>query len=365
MVNIYRNRKGNKSMGQLRKVACICSDGKIRTIEEEIPKLAPGMVRIRTFSSLVSPGTELGGWKSLFRKRGNEDCGERKKFGYSNSGIVDAVGEGVTQFKQGDRIAAIGYGFALHSDWTVVPQNLCIKLPNGVSFEQGTYAMLLATALQAVRRSSPEIGEKACVVGMGLVGQLTAQILTASGCRVIGWARNEAQVRAAKAGGIAEVINMKECDPVQATEVFTKGCGLDLSVFSFPGKAGESWNQTLQCMKETPDGHRMGRVVVVGGSQIDLAWVPANMDIRIAARTGAGYHDSAWELGKDYPPVFMQWTTRTNLEVCMDLIQYGNVNVDVLTTHRVDLVHAETQIDAMNCPEEILGLIFRNGGTQR
>lgn len=345
-----------------RKVACVCNDGRIRLTEEEIPNLSPGTVRIRVNASLVSPGTELGGWKNLFSGRSNKDDGQRRRFGYSNAGIVDAVGDGVTQFKAGDRVAAIGYGFALHSQWAVVPQNLCVLMPEEVSFEQGAYAMLLATALQAVRRGVPEIGEKACVVGMGLVGQLTAQLLGASGCRVIGWARSDIQKDIARRWNIADVINMKTCDPVEYTNAFTNGRGLDQSVFAFPGKAGDSWDKTLQCMKKTPDGHLMGRVVVVGGAEIDLKWIPANLDVRIAARTGPGYHDERWELGKDYPPVFMQWTTRTNLEVCMDLIRYGSVNVDSLTTHRIDFYHAEEEIQALERPEEILGLIFKYGG---
>lgn len=349
-------------MEQIRKVACVCSDGKIRLIEEPVPEVTEGMVKIRSYASLVSPGTELGGWKNLFARRGQKDNGERRKFGYSCAGIVDEVGKGVTRFKKGDRVAAIGYGLALHSDWVVVPQNLCVNLPDGVSYSEGSYAMLLATGLQAVRRAQPEIGERACVVGMGLVGQLTAQVLTASGCRVIGWARNDTQVEIARKWGIAEVINMKKCDPIEATNTFTKGRGLDLSVFSFAGNSGESWDKTIACMKKTPDGHTMGRVIVVGGSEINLKWFPANMDVRIAARTGPGYHDSEWELGRDYPPVFMQWTTQTNLEVCMELIQFGNVNVNALTTHYIDLMDAEKQIDEIKDPENILGLVFRNGG---
>lgn len=342
----------------MRKVACVCSDGKIRLIEERIPDTAAGMVKIRSYASLVSPGTELGGWKNLFGKRGQSDDGERRKFGYSCAGIVEAVGEGVKRFRPGERVAAIGYGFALHSDWAVVPQNLCVALPEGVDFPEGAYGMLAATALQAVRRAQPQIGERACVVGMGLVGQLTAQLLTASGCRVIGWARNDKQVEIAKKWGIAEAISMKACDPVKETYRFTGGRGLDMSVFAFPGKAGESWEQTVQCMKETPDGHRMGRVVVVGGSEIDLKWIPANLDVRIAARTGPGYHDDAWELGREYPPVFLQWTTRTNLEVCMDLIRHGSLDVNCLTTHQIELSRAEEEIGRLTKPEEVLGLVF-------
>ncbi|QQO08436.1 zinc-binding dehydrogenase [Breznakiella homolactica] len=345
-----------------RKVAAVCDDGSIRLVTEPVPEVTPGTVLVRVFASLVSPGTELGGWKNLLKKKeSGSPPGTPRKFGYSNAGIVERTGAGVTKFKPGDRVACIGYGFALHTDFAVVPQNLCVPLPDNTSYEQGSYAMLLATAMQSLRRCEPEFGERAAVVGLGLVGQLTAQLHQLAGNAVIGWARHELQIEAAKKWGIDAVVNTKTADPVPETRRFTKDYGLDTVVLAFAGPAGDAWKQCCDCFKKTPDGHLMGKVVIVGGSGVELAWIPANIDIRIAARTGPGYHDDDWELGKDYPPVFMRWTTQTNLELCMDLLDSKKVNTEALTTHRIPLAGAEEGINRIiREPDRILGLVFTN-----
>lgn len=347
-------------MSLKRHVAAVCGDGRIRLVEENVPEVSEGMVLIRVYASLVSPGTELGGWKHLaaLRREGGE-IGTPRKFGYSNAGIVEAVGDNVSRFQKGQRVACIGYGFALHSEYAVVPQNLCVPLPDDISYEEGSYSMLLATAMQAVRRAEPALGEKVAVVGMGLVGQLTAQLHQVCGNFVIGWARNPIQIEIADKWGIDKAINMKTEDPVEATNAFTDGRGLDTAVLAFPGKAGNTWKAVCDSMKITPDGHRMGRVVMVGGSEIDCAWIAANMDIRFAARTGPGYHDSAWEKGNDYPPVFVEWTTEDNLKLGLELIRRRKIDVLSLTTHHVPLMEATEAIDSIiNEPEKILGLVF-------
>ena len=347
-----------------RRVAAVFGDGHIRLMEQDLPELCPGAVLIEVCASLVSPGTEFGGWRALASRRASPKAdAEPSPFGYSNAGVVSAVGEGVERFSPGDRVAAIGAGYAYHTDWAVVPQNLCVLLPKEVTYEQASYGMLLATALHAVRRGQPELGEYVAVAGLGVVGQLTAQVHRLAGNYVIGWDSIRFRVEVARKWGIDAAVVVEEEDESAATKAFTRGEGLDACVLALGGPGDTVVRHLAQCMKRTPDGHRMGRMVVVGGATFDYGSVElpdqTNIDIRRASRTGFGYHDNAWEYGQDYPPVAMRWTTRTNLELCMRLIAEGKVNVDALTTHRIPLsdIDADTS-DALRDPDRMLGVIF-------
>jgi len=341
-------------------VAAVCHDGHIRLIEQTLAPLSSGMVLVRVRNSLISPGTELGSWEQLAQRRKNPvEQTEPRRFGYSNAGEVQAVGEGVTQFSTGQRVACIGAGYALHGEYSVVPQNLCFALPEEVSFSQGSYAMLSGTALHAVRRLEPQLGEFAAVLGLGLVGQLVGQLLQLAGVEVIGWEKLGAREEIARQWGIEQTVNVRNADPVQVSLDFTGGAGLDAAVLAFGGDAGEAYKKALASLKVSPDGHSMGRIVVVGQAMFQSEWTTSNHDIRVAARTGPGYHDENWESGADYPPVFMPWTTRTNVERCLRWIGQGKLNVDILSTHRVQLSEVDEATSGMlERPEGILGVIF-------
>ena len=141
-----------------RRVAVQCGNGSIKVVEQDIPTLNNGAVLVKVGASLVSPGTEVGGWHSFADQKNNPAFKEEQSFGYSNAGeVVDSAG--VSEFKIGDRVACIGVGYALHTDYAVVPHNLCVPLPDNVTFEQGAYGMLFATAMQTLRRGQPEFGE--------------------------------------------------------------------------------------------------------------------------------------------------------------------------------------------------------------
>ena len=345
------------------RVAAACGDGHIRVVEQDMPELKPGSVLIETHASLVSPGTELGGWRALAGRRAEPEDGEPRPFGYSNAGVVVDVGEGVTRFKPGDRVAGVGGGYALHADFTVVPHNLCVALPENVTFAQGSYAMLAATALHALRRGTPEFGEYAAVVGLGLVGQLTAQFFRLAGNYVIGWDTIGFRTDVARRCGIHEAITVGEQDEVEATRAFTRGAGLDTCVLAFGERADTAVKSLAKSMKRAPDGHPMGCMVVVGGATFDYASFESqgltNTDIRRASRTGFGYHDEAWEFGTDYPSVAMRWTTRTNLELCLRLMSESRLDVDALTTHVIPLDNADAETArALEDPDGILGVVF-------
>ena len=341
-------------------VAAIMPDGRVGLVEEDIPETTHGCVLLEVKSSLVSPGSEVSGWRGLARNYSTGVFGGRPTpFGYSNAGVVLEAGPGVERFRPGDHVAAIGGGYARHATHALVPQNLCVALPDGVTFDQGAYAMLAATAVHALRRGDPGFGEFSCVVGLGLLGQLTARMYQLAGNYVVGWDSIPQRRRIAAAWGIDAVVDPGREDEVDATLDFTEGCGLDSAVVAFGGDATEAVAQLTRCMMVSPDGHQMGRITVVGGAKIDLPATLWNVDIRRASRTGPGYHDEAWERGENYPPVFMRWTTQTNLELCMRLVAEGKLDVDCLTTHRVPLERADEEIAAIiGEPDEILGLVF-------
>lgn len=347
-------------MATKRIVAALYGDGRIGLIEEDIPPLRPGAVLVEVHNSLVSPGTELGGWRGLRQRVENPDATRAPQpFGYQNAGIVLEVGPGVDEFRPGDRVACMGAGYALHTNYAVVPHHLCTALPDGVTFAQGAYNHLAATALQALRRGEPQLGEYALVVGLGVVGQLTAMLYQLAGAYVIGWEMIPLRLEVAARWGLHRVVLVGAEDEVEATRAFTCGYGLDSAVFAFGGNGDHALARTTECMKLSPDGHRMGTIVVVGGCSFTYPSTTTNMDIRRASRTGPGYHDESWEYGAPYPPVFMRWTTRTNIELCLRLMAEGRLAVDCLTTHVVPLEDCEAVMsDLVADPDAILGLVF-------
>ena len=343
-----------------RKVAVLCSDGHIRLIEEDVPQLRDGAVLVEVHASLVSPGTELGGWRGLKAKRDSPDAGaEGGSFGYSNAGVVLDVGEGVEEFRPGDRVACIGRGYAMHTDYAVVPHNLCVALPEAVSYVQGSYAMLSATALHALRCGRPEFGEYTAVVGLGIVGQLAAQLYRLAGNYVIGWDTIGFRVEIARRCGIDAAVTVGREDELAHTRDFTGGAGLDAAVLAFGGDANEAVAALEKCMKVSPDGHPTGRLIAVGAPRFEYTSSSTNIEVRRASRTGPGYHDESWEFGRPYPPVFIRWTTRTNLALCIRLIAEGRLNVDALTTHQIPLERVDKGISAIiDDPDSILGVAF-------
>ncbi len=333
--------------------------GRVTLEKEPVPELGTGHVEIEVHRSLVSPGTELGGWHS-YGQNGRATKPERRPFGYSNAGIVSRTGEGVSDFRPGDRVAAIGAGLALHSTVCVVPQNLCVRIPENVSLEDASYAMLAATALQAVRRADPKIGEECAIFGLGLLGHLTAMLLRINGCRALGIDLLESRRETATVWGIDQTASPEEGSLEDSSSSFTQGGGLDLAVFATSGEAGNLFQRLVPLMRTAPDGHPGGRVVLVGHLTFPLSTKPmSNLDIRFASRTGPGYHDPAWESGRAYPDVHVRWNTRTNLELCMRLISERRLPVGRLTTHRIPLSEIESALpEAAATPDTMLGVIL-------
>ncbi|MCE5327354.1 MAG: alcohol dehydrogenase catalytic domain-containing protein [Planctomycetaceae bacterium] len=348
-------------MAKQRLMAAVTGDGRIITITQDIPALKDGSVLVEIRASLVSPGTELNGWRSLAaaREKPNPQA-QPKTFGYSCAGVVAEVSSGAEEFKVGDRVACVGGGYAPHATHGVVPHNLCVALPENVTFQQGAYAMLAATALHALRRGEPVFGEYVAVAGLGLLGQLAGQLHHLAGNYVIGWDTIAFRTDLARRTGFDAAATVGKDDEVAATKAFTAGRGLDAAVLAFGGDGNAVMRSLQQTLKVTPDGHTMGKIVVVGNPSFDWPFrASSNAEVRQAGRTGPGYHDELWEYGAAYPGVYMRWNTRTNLELCMRLISQGRLNVDALTTHTIPLADVQQGIAAIiGEPDRILGVVF-------
>ncbi|MCM8772074.1 MAG: zinc-binding dehydrogenase [Candidatus Omnitrophica bacterium] len=334
--------------------------GEVFIEEEPIPKLKDGEILVKVYASLISSGTEIGNIRWL-RKNPNPTKFEKKPFGYSNSGVVIEVGKGCKNFKIGDRVACMGANYALHANYACIPQNLCVHLPEELSFEEGSFCHLGATSLWGIRRGKLEIGENVAVVGLGIIGQLICQLSKISGCHVIGWDRYDLRLKKAKENGADEVVNIEKENVVEKTKKFSRNYGIDTGFICFGGEGTKTFELLVETMKTAPDTHKMGKIVIIGGVKLNISFPTflGNINIYPSSRTGPGYHDENWEYGKDYPEVFVQWNTKRNLEEILILIKERRLNVKSLITHKFPLTEISYACEKLiEHPEECLGVII-------
>lgn len=334
--------------------------GRITVETEPLPELRPGQVLVEVRACCVSPGTELGGVPDR-RQHPNPDAPKRP-FGYSNAGVVIGRGPGCEDLSTGTPVACLGGGYALHSTHAAVPRNLAVPIPQGVSFEAAATNHLAATALHAVRRGEFTLGEHVAIMGLGIVGFFSAQIAALAGAHVLAVDRLPLRLQAAAATGVVErVVNATDEDVTAVGREFSRGYGFDGGIIAFGGDGTPALKSLVQLLKQAPDTHKMGRVVVVGGARIEHLFAAGlgNVDVRSSARPGPGYHDEAWEHGKDYPPVFVEWTTRRNVEECLRLMALGRLKTEPMVTHRVPLEEAPDVCETLiRNPNEALGVIL-------
>jgi len=343
-----------------RRIVTIARSGHVQVKTEPVPPLARGQLLVRVRASLISAGTELGAWTG--KPRPADPVAPYRSFGYQNAGEVIELGDGCTGFSVGQRVACMGAGFALHSDYACVPQRLATPLPDDVSDEEGAFAALAPTAMHAVRRGEVVFGEDVAVVGLGLVGQLVAQVCQLAGARVQAYDPLALRAERARQAGVKWAFAEAGDAAAARSAEITAGRGLDSAFICFGGDATDALKGVVCMMQEAPDTHRMGRIVLVGGAQITHGFGAAlgNLDLRSAARTGPGYHDDAYEHGADYPKVFVRWTTQAHLKLFTRWLSERKLHVNELITNRFPIEEADRACYAlMDSPQEQLGVILR------
>ncbi len=331
------------------------------TILEELPapEVQSGQILIRTTRSLVSLGTERMlvefGKSSLISKARQQPDKVKQvldkiksdglmptleavfnkleqplPLGYCNVGKVLAVGRGVTDFKIGDRVASNGN----HAEFVCVPQNLCAHIPDDVSDEAATFTVIGAIGLQGIRLLNPTLGETVVVVGLGLIGLITAELLIANGCKVIGLDIDAQKLDIAARKGV-HTFNSQSGDAVKYVNTNTNNIGADGVVITASAKTDEIISQAARMCR------KRGRIILVGviGLHLQRAeFYEKELSFQVSCSYGPGRYDENYEQrGIDYPLAFVRWTEKRNFETILQAISNKKLKVEELITEKVRL----------------------------
>lgn len=345
----------------MKQVAQNYRSGELTVLDVPPPACKPGGVLVRTVYSLISTGTEMmkvsearksllgmararpdqvrkvvdsvaqQGPAATYQKAMNR-LDSYTPLGYSLCGVVVQVGSGVTEFSVGDLVAAAGNEFALHAELNWVPVNLCVLVPDGISPEHAAFATVGAIALQGVRRGEVQLGESACVIGLGLVGQLVVRLLVAAGVRVVGLDTVDARCRMAEKAGAVLCATPDAAGVATVEQVLTAsgGLGADHVFLAAGGASNEPVEVAARLARDR------ARIVDIGKTRLDLPWnayYEKELDVRFSRSYGPGRYDDRYELeGIDYPAGYVRWTERRNLQCFLDLIAADAVEVSSLVS---------------------------------
>ncbi len=331
--------------------------GEVVVEEVPAPQAEPGGVLVRVAASCISAGTEGAGIsvqrqplvrralehpervkaalelvveKGVARAVGmvRGDMQAPAPTGYSVAGRVVELGPGVTDLAVGDAVACAGAGLANHAEYVAVPRNLVARVPEGLALEDAATATLGAIALHGVRRALPTLGEWFAVVGLGLLGQLTAQLLRAHGCRVLGIDLDATRVELARSLGLAAALAPDEADPVAAVKRLTGGLGADGVIITAASASDALLSRAFRMCR------RKGRVVVVGDVGLGMRRedvYPREIEFFISTSYGPGRYDPAYEQGgHDYPVAYVRWTENRNMQEYLRLLAEGQVRIGPL-----------------------------------
>ncbi|MBD1397612.1 bi-domain-containing oxidoreductase [Pontibacter sp. JH31] len=354
-----------------------------------MPSLSEGMVLVENEYSLISAGTErstvkvaqsnlLGKAKQRpdlvaqvmqnIKKEGlaatiskvKTKLDSLKALGYSTSGVVVASLDKKGLFKPGDRVACAGQDYASHAELVAIPQNLVAKIPDNVSSEEAAFTTLGAIALQGVRQADPKLGEKVCVIGLGLLGQITCQLLRANGCAVFGIDLNDGLVKLANETSADKAMNRADANLMVSCDSFTDGHGFDSIIIT----AAAPSNDPIELSAEL--ARKKGKVIIVGAVKMDIPRDPhfyrKELDLKMSCSYGPGRYDVDYEdHGSDYPFAYVRWTEQRNMQAFLELISRKAIDLKPLITHTFDIENATEAYDIVlgKTKEPHIGILLK------
>lgn len=351
---------------QARRVLLNPRSGEVTVVAGAAPNLDPGSVLIQTAFSVISPGTErskleLASNSLLGKARSRPDLmkkviekarreglrattvavkrqlQEPMTLGYSLAGIVLAVGANVRDIRPGDRVAAGGGGYAIHSDVVAVPQNLVVRVPENLALDQAAMTTLGSVGMHGFRLAGVQVGETVVVMGLGLIGLLAALVAKAGGCRVIGSDLSEAMIARARDLGIQSV----EASSLEAeVQKETKGRGADAVLVCAATRNAGPVESAGKVARDR------AKIVVVGIVPFEAPrelFYEKELEVVVSRSYGPGRYDPSFEEhGNDYPIGYVRWTEQRNMESFLELLAQGLVNIEPLIRERYPVQDAAT-----------------------
>ncbi len=351
--------------------------GEVKVAEVPAPQLLPGCVLVRVAASLVSAGTErasaeFAGKNLLAKAKARPDLvrdvmakmqrdglastmqtvrsrlDQPQSVGYSSGGVAVAVGDGVVDINVGDGVACAGAGFAAHAEFACVPRMLLAKIPAGeesglnVSFEEAAFGTVGAICLHGIRTAEVALGDTVAVIGLGLLGQITVQLLKAAGCRVFGMDLLQQRADLALVSGAESVCTgAREFRDLCFQQ--TGGAGVDSVLITAETASSEPVNLAAELARDR------AIIVAVGTVGMDLQrklYYEKELDFRVSRSYGPGRYDSAYEQkGRDYPIGHVRWTETRNLAAFLQFVADGKLDLQSLITHRFPLEQAPRAYD--------------------
>lgn len=350
-------------------------------IESDIPKVSEGKILIKSITSLISTGTEkmlvdFGSAnyfdkakqqpdkvKQVIQKIKTDGLGptiETVKnkldmpipLGYCNVGEVCEVGPNVNGFSKGDLVVSNGG----HSEYVLVPKNLCAKLPNNVSPDEAVFTVLASIALQGIRLANPTIGETFVVMGLGLVGQLTVELLIANGCRVIAYDLNKDRVDFANKSGAQAFQLYEDFDPVSHATSLSYGHGADGVLIT----ANTSSNLVIK--QAANMCRKRARIILVGVTGLNISrddFYEKELTFQVSSSYGPGRYEKNYEeKGLDYPIGFVRWTEQRNFLSILELMSTKKISPSKFITNRYDIDNVAEKYGQILKSQDSLGILI-------
>ena len=356
-------------------------NGTISVDDVPSPAVKSGHILIRTIKTLISSGTErtllefgksnylgkalqqpekvkqaidkikVDGIVATYDSISNK-LNEPVQLGYCNVGKVIQVGNNVEDFKIGDRVISNGN----HAEIVNVPKNLCAKIPKNVSDNEAVFAVIGAIALHGIRLSKPTIGEKFAVIGLGLIGLLSLQILKSHGCKAIGFDYDQERLNLAESIGF-DTVNLSKKDNIDSiVKSYTKGVSFDGSIITASTNTKEPIDLASNITR------KKGRIILVGVADINISrdiFYHKELKFQVSCSYGPGRYDIEYEeKGKDYPIEYVRWTEQRNFQTILELLENKSIITSNLISHEFNIDNAAKAYEVITNKEKSLGIII-------